>query len=183
MRRMFLPALVMLGLSSTGCTQAPAEATTQQATQALSSDTLHAIRDFVLEVDGYAPFYIEEERDGFPGIAINSIMYEDEYAAADHVWQGETGVYNVTIGIRGEFDGEPTYIFQLGNTPHRLTVAQRTEIPITPPIPHTWRGIRIANGATIRIVANNTTNGLLPEGDGTGYARGRWSYLILDRIQ
>jgi hypothetical protein len=177
MRRMILPALVLAGVS----VLAPAEAMTQQ-TQAVSSDTLHAIRDFVLEVDGYAPFYIEEERDGFPGVAINSIQYEDQFGAADHVWQGETGVYNVTIGIRGEFDGEPTYIFQLGNTPHRLTVAPRTELPITPPIPHTWRSIPIANGQTIRIVVNNTTNGLLPEGDGTGYARGRWSYLILDRL-
>lgn len=182
MRRVYLPALVMATWALLACTQEPSAAAAQSV-QAMSVDTLHAIRDFVIEVEGYAPFYIEEERDGHPGLAINSIMYEGEYAAADHVWEGATGTYDVTIGIRGEFDGEPTYIFQLGNTPHRLTVAPRTEIPITAPIPHTWTGIQIANGQTIRLVANNATNGLLPEGDATGYARGRWSYLILTRTQ
>jgi hypothetical protein len=181
MRRVYLLALVASPWLLTACGR-QVEAT-PATSQILSSDTLHAIHDFQIEVQGYAPFYREENRDGHPGLAINSIIYEDEYAAADHVWQGPTGTYDVTLGIRAEFDGEPTYILMLNNTPVRLTVAPRTEIPIEGPVPHTWRGIVIQNGQTIRVVANNTTNGLLPEGDGTGYARGRWSYLILNRVQ
>jgi hypothetical protein len=144
-----------------------------------SADTLMAHRDFTIEVPGFAPYYIEENRDGHASIGINSVEYEGEYAAADHLWTGASGVYEVTIGIRPEFDGECVYILYINGTAQRLTVAMKTEVPIGPPTPHTWTDVAINTGDTIRISSNNATNGLLPEGEGTGFSRGRWSWLLL----
>lgn len=143
------------------------------------ADTLDALTDFTLEVEGFAPYYREPMRDGHPGIAINSVEYEGEFAAADHVWTGAAGVFDLTLGIRPEFDGECTYILYINGTAQRLTVGKRTEVPIEPPTPHTWTGIALATGDTIRVSSNSATNGLLPEGEGTGFARGRWSWLVV----
>jgi len=159
--------------------QSPVEASPLLHRSVQSVDTLNALTDFNLEVPGFAPYYIEQMRDGYPSIAINSIEYESQFAAADHVWTGASGVYDVTIGIRPEFDGECVYILYINGTAQRLTVAMKTEFPIGPPTPHTWTGVTINTGNTIRISSNNVTNGLLPEGDGTGFSRGRWSWLVL----
>jgi hypothetical protein len=160
-------------------TSAFAENAGAQVHQAVTY-TLRAIEDFPrLEVPGFVPFYIDETRQA---LAINSVQYPDTFAAAEAVWQGETGIYNVVIHTVPENDGENLY---------RLHVNGRLVGEFTnPKVPvqwglaiHAWPAIEIHSGDVIRVTANNGSNGVVPEGEGFAYARGRWTQLYLVKLR
>jgi hypothetical protein len=45
---------------------------------------------------------------------------------------------------------------------------------------HRFTGVKIPIGAKISVESNAVTNGKISEGDGTAFARGRWTALTLD---
>jgi hypothetical protein len=141
-------------------------------------DTLLSIKDFNrLEIDGYVPTYRDEQRNV---LAVNSILYEDMFGAAETEWEGNSGVYNVTIETMPEEDGESTYHLIINGEIKGEFTNPETDLAFGHAV-HKWENIRINNGDTIRIASNTHSNGLIPENDGFAWARGRWSKLILEK--
>lgn len=137
--------------------------------------TLKALEDFErLEIEGFVPYYRDEQRGV---LAVNSIEYPDEFAAAEINWNWPDGTYNVTIKTMPEEDGECTYrLFINGELIGEFVNPEVDEAFGN--AAHTWRGVEIESGNILRITSNTHSNGLIPENDSYAWARGRWSELI-----
>ncbi|WP_395257185.1 hypothetical protein [Halalkalibaculum sp. DA3122] len=168
--------LIMFLLIGCGRSEKQESSATIEVSQ---TDTLVAVQDFErLEVEGYVPAYRDESRGV---IAVNSIEYPDEFGAVETIWRGESGVYNVTIETMPEEDGESTYRLFINSEFKAEFVNPETDQPFGN-ASHTWDKIEINSGDTLRIASNTHSNGLIPEGDGFAWARGRWSKLIFEPI-
>lgn len=140
--------------------------------------TLNAMTDFErIEIDGYAPYYVDDAQQS---LAINSVEYPDTFAAAETRWEGESGVFDVTIHTRPEFDGQSSYRLYVNDDLIAEHTNPETEVEIDQGS-HTWNGVRLEQGDTILLTSNSVSSGLIPEGDGFAYARGRWQRLVLQR--
>ena len=141
---------------------------------------LQAMEDFErIEIEGYVPKY----RDSPRGVlAINSISYEDMFGAAETEWEGSGGRYNVTIRTMPEEDGECTYKLYINGRLAGEFVNPETDLDFGY-AEHTWKRVRIRTGDTIRVTSNTHSNGLIPEGEGFAWARGRWSALVFESIR
>jgi len=134
-----------------------------------------ATTDFPTINAGAAPFYVDNTRNALAINAANT-SFRDVFARAEMTFPGAAGNYDVTIITIGEEDGESTYRFLVNgavvgtvtNTPTSAAFEDQT---------HVFANVNIPAGATIGVEANAVTNGLIPEGDGTAYSRGRWKQL------
>jgi len=77
------------------------------------------------------------------------------------------GAADYRLLVNGELVGEAT------------NPAVQTDYTV---IRHTFEDIFIPVGAVIAVESLANTNGLIPEGDGTAFARGRWTGLELEEI-
>ena len=136
-----------------------------------------ALTDFEALGSGAVPYYKDNPRNA---LAINAAnpSHRDVFAGASTTFNGDTDEYDVTISALGELDGECDYRFLVDG----VVVGTATNTPVTEDYDiqqHTFTGISIPNGATISVESNAVTNGLIPEGDSTAYARGRWRALSI----
>jgi hypothetical protein len=127
------------------------------------------------EIPGFVPYY---KHFGRNALAIDSGKFPNRWAAAEKVFEGENGVYEFTLVTLKEKDGEPTYRIRIngkliGDYQHPYTGLDYEEERVT------WKGIELKNGDLIRVESNNISNGLIPEGNGFAFARGRWTQLII----
>ena len=86
--------------------------------------------------------------------------------------------YTLTLVTLTEVDGESTYqvfcddkLLSQFTNPRVETDYQEVRFPI--------RGVNISGCKTLGVASNAHTNGLIPEGKGTAYARGRWRHITL----
>lgn len=139
-----------------------------------NSITLNGINDFNnLAVSGFAPAY----EDGARGaIAVNSVQHGDAWAAARTTFTGVTGTYDITLTTLTEIDGESNYRMLVNGN---LVGTFQNPVSATDYAPATkkWTSIMVNNGDQIQVEFQAHTNGTIPEGDGTAYARGRWTDL------
>jgi hypothetical protein len=90
-------------------------------------------------------------------------------------------VENITLVTLTENDGEPTYKIRvkgrlvLDFQQHYSGINYQEQAGII-------ENVQLNKGDIIRVEANNTSNELIPEGDGFAYARGRWRRLIFEKI-
>lgn len=128
---------------------------------------------------GEIPFYYE---DGRGALAINAAneAYRGPYAEASVAFAAEAGVFDVSLVSLQEIDGECDYQVYVNDVLIAEFVNDRTETDYLEQ-QHTVSGISIPAGATLVVAARADTNGLIPEGDGTAWARGRWRRLTLER--
>ncbi len=141
--------------------------------------TIKAIDLELDEVPGFVPFYRDKGRDA---LAVNSIQYPDQWAAVQTEFEGPSGNYDLTLVTLTEFDGEPSYKIRVqgrlvADYQHLYTGVDFKEDRAT------WKNIPLNKGDIIRVEANNASNGLVPEGDGFAYARGRWVQLEFRRTE
>ena len=136
-----------------------------------------ALTDFEDLDSGVVPYYKHTQRDA---LAINASDpdYRNVFARATTTFDGEAGNYDVTISALGEIDGECEYRFLVNGVVVGTAVNSRVteDYDIQQ---HTFTGINIPAGAEIAVESNAVTNGLIPEGVGTAFARGRWSALSI----
>jgi hypothetical protein len=173
-----IPTLIFLLFSSGVITGCQNENETDNSTSQ-EVITLKALEDFErLDIEGFVPFYRDEQRGV---LAVNSIEYPDEFAAAETKWNWSDATYNITIKTMPEEDGECTYrLFINGEL-----IGEFVNLEVDEAFgnaTHTWRGVEIEAGDIIRITSNTHSNGLIPENDGYAWARGRWSELIFIRV-
>jgi len=138
---------------------------------------LNATTDFTDILGGGAPYYVDKTRGA---LAINASREADrgKFARASIIHSSGAGNYDVTIAALQELDGESTYRLLVDG----VIVGTATNAPTTQdytPQNHTFSNISIPAESTISVESNSVTNGQIPEGNGTAYARGRWTTLTL----
>lgn len=138
---------------------------------------LNAIQDFTIDETSDAVYYTENKRGTF---AINAGKKDqrDKQAKAFTVFKGATGFYTGVLNTVAENDGESTYEIRINNDGLKKVK--------NPQAPESFKNTRLAIGAlylkqgdTITIGSKALTNGSIPEGDETAWARGRWRSLEL----
>lgn len=140
--------------------------------------TYKATTDFPVIDAGEAPYYSEEP--DRPALAINAAneAYRDVFARAEVVYDGGEGVHDFTLVGLAELDGEAEYRIFVND----VLVGEATNPEVTVDytvVRHTFENINVPNGATLAVESLANTNGKIPEGDGTAFARGRWTALEL----
>ncbi|MFK8077346.1 MAG: hypothetical protein AB8B84_12220 [Granulosicoccus sp.] len=142
------------------------------------SRTYQATTDFPVIDAGEAPYYSEvPDR---PSLAINAAIeaYRDVFARAEVVYDGGEGVHDLTLVGLAELDGEAQYRIYVND----VLVGEATNPEVSldyTVVRHSFENVNIPNGATIAVESLANTNGKIPEGNGTAFARGRWTALEL----
>jgi len=143
---------------------------------------LKATHDFSLQTDDFAPFYRDRGvRENY--VAINPMKYEDKWACAKTVFQGEDNLYDITIITFKEFDGESAYRIKINEqeiadfqNPRIRDINSEADYDLT------IGQIKLSKGDTITVESKSHSNKVLPEvGAPGGYAwsRGRWKHLVI----
>jgi hypothetical protein len=132
---------------------------------------INAVESFIpLEKKGYVPFYIEKGR---KALAVNSEEYGDSFAIASYTFSEAKGKYNIKINTIIEDDGEPTYKFYV----NKKFIAEVQNEPSDTNFVSNYLDfgtVKLKPRDIISIAFNAHTNGKIPEGESTAYARGRW---------
>ncbi|MGQ7843655.1 hypothetical protein ACUNV4_04180 [Granulosicoccus sp. 3-233] len=156
------------------------------ATSTLGSPTVHAdihlfeaVNDFPVIDAGEVPYYSEAPRRA--SLAINAARedFRNRFARATLQYEGESDFYDITLTALAELDGEAEYRVLVNDVLVGTAINPEVDIDYTP-IRHTFEDIVVPHGATIAVESLANTNGKIPEGDGTAFARGRWTTLELD---
>ncbi|NJL18776.1 MAG: hypothetical protein HC901_00140 [Bdellovibrionaceae bacterium] len=142
---------------------------------------LDATGDFPDLTSGAIPYYIDTTRDAL-AIDASNTNYRGPFARAVTTFSGWNDTYAVTIDTLGEEDGESTYRFYVNgalmgsveNTPTTEAYNPQTHILVPQVI--------IPSGATLWVESNADSNGLIPEGSGFAWSRGRWTTLTLTPV-
>lgn len=147
--------------------------------------TYYAREHFPILDAGEVPLYKDNL---FDALAINAKHPElrNKFARAERTFDGPAGSYSITFTTITEEDGECTYqlhrngeIVKTYVNPH---IGHGAERDLQPHV-HEWGEIDLETGDTIAISSITHTNGEIPEGDGTAWARGRWRQLELTLLQ
>lgn len=151
----------------------------ERSTNSFHPVYLRATKDFhIISVDGFVPYYVDKARNA---LAINAAReeYRGKFAAAQHRFQGEEGTYALTLFSMQETDGESVYTVSINGQEVLKTKNAATKNDYSIHEAHAAQDIKLKQGDIIQVTSNATTNGLIPEGDTTAYARGRWIELML----
>ncbi|WP_082795807.1 sugar-binding protein [Flammeovirga sp. SJP92] len=133
-----------------------------------------AVKDFeVAQLDTFVTAYKDNSRNA---IAVDAVQYKDKFAATKKVFDGLTGFYNVAMTTLTEEDGESTFRLRVNG---QLVGEFQNPVATTDmePYTHEFKNVLIEKGDEVQIESNSHSNGLIPEGDGFAYARGRWRSL------
>ncbi|MBD1388633.1 hypothetical protein IC617_04255 [Neiella sp. HB171785] len=152
-----------------------------QAAQTAADPTLvwDATADFTVIDAGQVPYYVDQRNDAL-GIDARKLDYRNMYAQAWREFDGETGLYDITITVLTEEDGEPNY--RLMHNGKAIKIYRASYIgpgskQDLKPETHTWHRVALSKGDKIGIESMAKTNRQIPEGEGTAWARGRWQQL------
>ncbi|MCB1754196.1 MAG: hypothetical protein KDJ38_01655 [Gammaproteobacteria bacterium] len=139
-----------------------------------------AASDFPVIDAGEIPYYRDTAGGKRDWLAINAAItdYRDRFARAETSFSGDEGLYDVTLTALGEIDGEGQYRLFVNDTLIGSAKNSRVDSDYGDQ-EHVFKDVYIPAGATLAIESNAVTNGLIPEGDGTAFARGRWRLLTL----
>ena len=138
-----------------------------------------ALEDFEDISSGVVPYYMDEAR---RALAINAARAwkRDEFAAASTIFYGDRNNYDIQLTTLAEFDGECTYRVLVNDKEVGVFINASVHVDDDyKPIKAVFRNVRLSAGDKITVESNTHTNGLIPEGDGTAWARGRWTELAL----
>ena len=135
--------------------------------------------DFPDITGGTVPYYEDATRDA---LAIDAAVeaYRGEFARATRAFDGPSGTYAATITTLAEEDGESTYRLLVNGavvgTFQNPRVGAGEDYALQT---HTWNSISLSNGDTIAVESDAHSNGLVPEGTGFAWSRGRWRQVSL----
>lgn len=139
-------------------------------------DGLHHFSDINA---GAVPYYKDNIN---KALAINASVKtnRDKFAKAATTFTGKDGTYNMTLTTLAEFDGECTYRLlvndEIVGTYQNTSVSKKDDYQVQTV---TFMGNDINKNDIISVESNTHTNGLIPEGNGTAWARGRWKSVSM----
>ncbi len=139
---------------------------------------IYATKEFSpVEKPGYVPYYFDKGRNA---LAVDSEKYGNSFALASYKFSGPKGKYNIKINTVVEDDGEPTYkLIVNGKFITGVQNDPSDENFVTNYLD--FGTVRLKPGTDIGISFNAHTNGKIPEGESTAYARGRWTDIVITR--
>jgi hypothetical protein len=130
-------------------------------------------------ISGFVPYYKDNEV-----LAINTVEHPDQWAAAQYTYNDESYIFDVSVIVLVENDGE---------TPARLRVAgEIVGDSIAPEYIDgkwrdetiTWKDITINKGDLVQVETIGVSNQKVKESSGDwGYARGRWRSMTLTPVK
>lgn len=135
------------------------------------------VEDFTNLSAGAAPYYKDNARNA---LAINAgtVDDRDKMATADVTFTGKDGTYSLILTTLAEFDGESDYIIYVNGTQVGQFKNERVdESNDYKVLTFSVNDIALKNGDKLTVSSNAVTNGLIAEGSGTAYSRGRWTQL------
>lgn len=136
-----------------------------------------AVEDFEDITSGVIPYYKDEAR---KALAINAAIKwkRDQFATATTTFYGNRNTYDIQLTTLAEFDGESTYRVLVNDkvTGTFINMSVHVEDDYKP-LKAVFRNVRLSANDRITVESNTHTNGLIPEGDETAWARGRWTEL------
>ncbi len=140
--------------------------------------TYQATTDFPVIDAGLAPYY--SEAPGRPSLAINAAnaAYRDVFARAEVVYDGSPAIHDFVLVALAELDGEAEYRLLINGVVVGTATNPEVSLDYTA-VRHTFPAISVPAGAVLAVESLANTNGKIPEGNGTAYARGRWTALEL----
>ncbi|TWU57091.1 Dockerin type I repeat protein [Rubripirellula tenax] len=130
---------------------------------------------------GEVVYYADNPNDA---LAINAAVVadRDKFARASHTFTGQSGVYPLRITTLTEEDGESIYRLLVNGsvvgTYQNPRIGSGSPLDLQPN-QHVWNDIALQSGDIVSVESNTDTNGEIPEGTGTAWARGRWRSLDL----
>jgi hypothetical protein len=128
---------------------------------------------------GYEAQGVQEA--GRQAIQINTTQQPtNKWAAAKATFAGETGTYDVVLTSLLETDGECSYKVKINGAEVLQFQNKRilgTSTPDYTPYVVGVKNIEIPKNAVIQVDFLSNSNGLVPEGGGFAWARGRWRSL------
>lgn len=136
-----------------------------------------AVEDFEDITSGIVPYYKDEAR---KALAINAAKEQDrdKFASASTTFYGNQNFYDIKLTALAEFDGECTYrVLVNDNVVGTFTNTSVHKDDDYKPIKAVFRNVRLSANDKITVESDSHTNGLIPEGEGTAWARGRWTEL------
>jgi hypothetical protein len=136
-----------------------------------------AILDFEDITSGVVPYYKDTVR---KALAINAARKwkRDEFASATTTFYGNENTYDIQLTTLAEFDGECTYRVLVNDKVIGTFINTSVHVDDDyKPINAVFRNIKLSANDKITVESNTHTNRLIPEGDGTAWARGRWKEL------
>lgn len=140
--------------------------------------TFEATQDFPVLDAGEVPYYAEAPGRGSLAINAAIVANRDKFARATLVFEGPSGLFDITLVTLAELDGEAPYRVLIDDV--LVGSASNPEVSVDyTPVRHTFEDIVVSEGAIIAVESLANTNGKIPEGDGTAFARGRWTMLEL----
>ncbi|WP_375586265.1 hypothetical protein [Cyclobacterium xiamenense] len=140
---------------------------------------LHQPENWDIALEGFSPAYYDKVRGA---IAINTVEQPtDQWAAASTLFGEETGMYTIRFTSLLESDGESTYMLRIDGK--KVMEFQNPRIHgkgMSEYAPHEVRvaDVPIETGSLIQVEFLPHSNGLVPEGEGFGFARARWKSII-----
>lgn len=148
--------------------------------QAETSVRRYPAVDFRPVTDGFVASYAENRAPDADthGLAVNPKNAGDRFAAAEIVYEGPAGTFDLRLTAVAEEDGESVYeLVVAGKNLGRRTNPTVTEKRVV--TVHTWSRVSLAPGMRLRVLFAGRSNGRYPEGDGFAWSRGRWRALEL----
>lgn len=123
-------------------------------------------------------FYFDKRREAF---AVNAAQERarDRFFGATYVYtKKQTRIFDMVLVTLTEVDGESQFRVKLngkviGEFANPETTQDYKEAYFRIP------NVSLVNGDIVTVESMAVTNGKIPEGDGTAYARGRWRGLVL----
>lgn len=151
----------------------------RDGTPAPSSVIMKAI-EFTNKSAGQVPFYVDGQR-----LAIDAAKtsYRDKWAAATSPFKGATGTYNIVFSAMYEGDGDSKYALKIGTDSvgnfqcASAWTGKSQTIPDYTIYDHTFRGVTVTQGTSVKVYAMCNSNGKVPEGASFAWSRGRWAQL------
>jgi len=141
---------------------------------------LKAIEDFEHRLEGYSPMY-KDEGGRKDYLAIDPMKYQDQWAGAKTTYQGDEGLFDLTLITYKEYDGASKYRLKVNGEP--ISTFQNPGIASKSgegDYRYTFERVNLKPGDEIIIEAQAQSNKEVPEEGapgGYGWSRGRWKSL------
>jgi len=147
-----------------------------------TSISYSATADFGNLSSGAVPYYVDNNRGALAINAANT-SFRDKMAKATVTFNGSDGTYTIALTTLAEFDGESDYVVAVNGTEIGSFKNERVaEADDYKQLQFTMENISLKNGDVLSVSSNAVTNGLIPEGTGTAYSRGRWTQLTISGV-
>ncbi|TMM58420.1 DUF5060 domain-containing protein [Maribacter algarum] len=139
--------------------------------------SLHSLSDFQINPSSATSTYYKDEKNKALAIDAANKSLRNKFAQAKTVFNGERGMYRLSLATMTENDGESSYVVKVNGSVLDTLVNPPTNDTYDE-VNHNFGEYFVATNDIIQVESMAVTNGKIPENDETAWSRGRWNRLI-----